>query len=258
MAARKKTMALGILAGMLALTSATAFGDTGKDTSASPTKTVQAAPASEPGAVRVIEDKATVSEPIGNTAEELQALTGMELAAENETFALYVNKTKGDIALKDKRSGFVWFSNPPGRERDPKASPQYKADMASQFVLTYYNDKGQTNNFNSFDDSVSKKQFQIEKEENGIKVTYQLGKITKTFNNIPQAISKKDSKNKFLTKSKSRQNATTSPSSSSWIKRRVSTHRTNFRIMLPPTYRKRWRKSAIPKRKRLKITKRMT
>ncbi|MGG1638485.1 DUF5696 domain-containing protein [Paenibacillus sp. NRS-1760] len=126
-----------------------------------------------------------------NTDKELQALSAMELVKDNDALQLYINRETAEIALKDKRDSYVWFSNPVERSEDQKASPLYHSELSSQVLLTYYNEKGQVNAFNSYDDSVAKQQFEITDEENGIKVVYRIGNIAKGFANIPKVISKK-------------------------------------------------------------------
>ncbi|UVI28304.1 DUF5696 domain-containing protein [Paenibacillus spongiae] len=124
------------------------------------------------------------------TAAELQALEAMELAAESRSLMLYVNRETAEIAVKDKRDGYAWFSNPVGRDQDAKASPLFKAETASQVLVSYYNEKGQINSLNSYNDSVLKKQFAIDKTEHGVKVVYQLGNVSKGLDNIPAIIGK--------------------------------------------------------------------
>lgn len=125
-----------------------------------------------------------------NTAQELAALETMEVAAENERLKLFVNRETAEIAVQEKENGYVWFSNPPGRSEDPKASPLYQSELSAQVLLTYYNDKGQINAFNSYDDSVAKQQFKVTPAENGIRVDYRIGNVKQSFPNIPKIIGK--------------------------------------------------------------------
>ncbi|WP_152394178.1 DUF5696 domain-containing protein [Paenibacillus guangzhouensis] len=151
--------------------------------------------ASASGMVQSSSEKVTV-----NTAEELAALQQMKLVTQNETLMLYVNEETAVIAVKDKRDGYIWFSNPVDRDQDPIASPLYKSEMSAQLLVAYYNGKGQINTFNSFDDSVNKKQFKITNVDQGVKIIYQLGKISKSFANIPQKISKQRFDDMILSK----------------------------------------------------------
>jgi hypothetical protein len=159
------------------------------DTGASPAATVKITAAASP---------ADAGKPSPNSPEELSALSSMELAAENERLMLYVRKDTAEIAVKDKRDGYVWFSNPVGREKDPIASPLYKSELSSQVQLTYYNDKGQSYNFNSAGDSVNKKQFEVGVTDKGVKIIYRFGNVSAGADNIPAVISKERFETKIL------------------------------------------------------------
>ncbi|MED5015686.1 DUF5696 domain-containing protein [Paenibacillus chibensis] len=124
-----------------------------------------------------------------NTPQELEALATMEKAAENDRLSLYVNKETAEIAVQEKQNDYIWFSNPAGRSEDPKASPLYQSELSAQVLLTYYNEKGQINAFNSYDDSVAKKQFKVTPQDMGIRVDYHMGNVAQSFANIPKAIS---------------------------------------------------------------------
>ncbi|MBW7454698.1 hypothetical protein K0U00_11715 [Paenibacillus sepulcri] len=66
----------------------------------------------------------------------------------------------------------------------------YKSELSAQVLVTYYNEKGQVNAFNSYDDSVAKGQFEISAMDNGLKVVYRIGNIAKSYANIPKVIGK--------------------------------------------------------------------
>lgn len=133
-----------------------------------------------------------------NTPEELQAIAAMELIAENDAFMLYINRNTAEMAVKDKRDGYAWFTNPVGRDNDPIATPLYKAELASQVSITYYNEKGQLQNYNSFTDSVQKGQFKIEKTDKGAKIVFQFGETSNGLEGLPKVISKQRFEEKIL------------------------------------------------------------
>lgn len=135
-----------------------------------------------------------------NTPAELQVLEAMEQVADNETLQLYINRQTAEIAVKDLRDGYVWFSNPVGREEDPLASPMYKSELSAQVLVQYYNEKGQINAFNSYDDSVAKDQFEVTADNGKAKVVYRIGNAAKSFANIPKVISKERFENEIIAK----------------------------------------------------------
>lgn len=140
----------------------------------------------------------TIKNVTPNNPQEVKALSEMELAAENEVLSLYVNRETAEIAVKDKRDGYAWFSNPVKRDEDQLASPLYRSELSAQVLLSYYNDKGQINTFNSFDDSVAKNQFEVDVNDSKVKVVYQIGDVSKSFANIPKIISQERFQSQIL------------------------------------------------------------
>lgn len=71
----------------------------------------------------------------------------------------------------NRKNGFVWWSNPPGRDNDKIAQGVWKMSMSSQLLLEY-TDLSQNFQVNSFVGSVKKDGLKIERIPNGISVTY--------------------------------------------------------------------------------------
>lgn len=143
----------------------------------------------EPTPVIPVSDKAFVdriaadasSGRYASSEEEKAALEQMSLQLENEAAALYLNETYFDIAVLDKRTGRIWFSNPAVHFTDPKAefSPEAQAQAYSQLSIEFYNDKGERQEMSSFPDAVDgEERFQVEYtcENDVLTVTYTLGK----------------------------------------------------------------------------------
>lgn len=150
---------------------------------------------------------AALSPPLGkrgtpNTPEEQAKLAQMERVADNAYLSLYLDRATAEIAVKDKREDYAWFSNPVGRENDKLASPLYKAEMSSQVTVSYYNEKGQLSTYNSYEESVAKKQFKIGAVDGGIKIEYVIGKMAAGMDGIPKAIGKQRMEDKILSKLK--------------------------------------------------------
>ncbi|WP_409344528.1 DUF5696 domain-containing protein [Paenibacillus sp. MBLB4367] len=121
---------------------------------------------------------------------EVQTPEGMEPVLENETLRLYINRTTTEVAVSDKRSGQLWRSNPADREKDRLATPEIKSILSSQLLLTYFVQNNQTKTYNSYSDSVQYKQFNIEKTDKSVTVTYQFGSPEKGIESIPLKIKK--------------------------------------------------------------------
>ena len=61
------------------------------------------------------------------------AVADMVLAAENDNFKLYTNRTTTEVALFDKRTNDVYYSNPLDR------ATATGTELNAQFTITYYN-----------------------------------------------------------------------------------------------------------------------
>ncbi len=112
----------------------------------------------------------------------------MDLAAENEYLALYFDPETTEIALRNKRDGSAWYSNPPDREQDDKASGYSQSMLSSQLLLSFSDASGKPQQYNSFNHSVQYKQFEYEKLPDGIKITYTIGEKLRGIEQIPPYI----------------------------------------------------------------------
>ncbi|MFC5651911.1 DUF5696 domain-containing protein [Paenibacillus solisilvae] len=118
------------------------------------------------------------------------SVPGMEKAAENDTLALYMNKTTAELAVYDKRSGHVWYTNPQDRDQDAKASAFEKQGLASQLSLQFSDAAGNSKTFLSFNDAVDKKQFKVNLVSGGVQIEYTLGDLTAGIDALPKVITK--------------------------------------------------------------------
>ncbi|GHU66664.1 hypothetical protein FACS1894184_05170 [Clostridia bacterium] len=123
--------------------------------------------------------EATAFKPLGQGEGEL---SGYALAVQNDTLSLYINASVGNIALLDKRSGLVTYSNPPSASSDPIANPTNKEALQSQLIVTYFDENGQTAEITSYKMASMLGQVEVDaligstdKPGGGIRVTYTLG-----------------------------------------------------------------------------------
>lgn len=115
---------------------------------------------------------------------------GMDLVTQNDSLALFMNKQNTEIAIEDKASGKVFYSNPPDRDSDAVASGFQKGMLGGQLFLTYLDSTSNYHNFDNYNDSIKKKQFKVENLKNGVKITYTIGDTAKGKSALPQFISK--------------------------------------------------------------------
>ncbi|WP_419872483.1 DUF5696 domain-containing protein [Candidatus Pristimantibacillus sp. PTI5] len=126
----------------------------------------------------------------GNNSGKTASVTeGMENAAENEFLILYVNNATTEIAVQDKRSGAIWYSNPQDREDDKVATGYNKAKLNVQVEITYLDSAGNSLKYDNYTHSVQNGQYVIEKVSGGLNIVYTLGEVKSDIDAIPKYIS---------------------------------------------------------------------
>lgn len=90
---------------------------------------------------------------------------GFELVAQNEYLSLYLNKSTTEFAVQHNDSGELWLSNPINSRVDKDT-----------IFIEYYNPSDELLRMNNYDDSIKLNQFQIEEIENGVRISYLLGR----------------------------------------------------------------------------------
>ncbi|MEK5494035.1 DUF5696 domain-containing protein [Paenibacillus sp. FSL R7-0297] len=128
------------------------------------------------------------------------AVDGMKGVLENKQLRLYMDEATGGIAVKNQSDGTLWYSNPPDREADAKASGENKDLLSAQLKLDFYNNLGQVSSVNSYTDSVAHKQMKLEQTPEGIKVFYQFGTTAKTAEDLPMMVGKERFEEKIVSK----------------------------------------------------------
>lgn len=109
---------------------------------------------------------------------EEEALSAMKVYAENDNLKLYVNEATCIFAVENKKSGYIWWSTPYDYESDPIAAGVQRNLMAS--TLSYRpldvtnGTLANTTTF-SYETSVNKGSFELEKIDNGVKFTFVFG-----------------------------------------------------------------------------------
>lgn len=125
--------------------------------------------------------------------QEVQALPdvpGMELAAENEYLALYINPGTTETAVLNKASGDLWYSSPPNREGEETiARGTEKQRLGASISIKYYDSSQRLRTLDSFTQSVLYGQFEICNIPNGVKVRYTLGRKWDEGSALPLIIS---------------------------------------------------------------------
>lgn len=117
-------------------------------------------------------------------------LSAMKGIVDSGNLQLYIHETTAEIAVVDKRNGEIWRSNPAERESDVIATGINKDMLSAQSRLSFYNSLGQSSSVNTYTDSAALEQTAYERIENGVRVTYQLGRYEPSVDDMPKMLSK--------------------------------------------------------------------
>lgn len=115
---------------------------------------------------------------------------GFTRVLEDEKAVLYFNEKTAEVALQERATGHIWYSNPQDRSNESMVEGTTRLRLGAQVTVTYYDQKGTYGMMDSYNDSIAYDgmSFRIEKDE--LLVTYRLGKTTVTLADVPQQISK--------------------------------------------------------------------
>lgn len=113
------------------------------------------------------------------------SIEGMKMVAESDACVMGINPKTSVVAIMDKNSKKIFYTNPPECNKDEAASLAVKELLASQFTLSIINDKNQTTKMNNYKYSIENEQFELQSIENGVRVKYIVGDLSKNVNSIP-------------------------------------------------------------------------
>ncbi len=120
---------------------------------------------------------------------EDEALSQMSEIAKSDSYTLYFNKTTCIFAVKNNKSGYIWWSTPYDYLTDEIAGKIQKDMMASMISykpLDVENNTLVNTTTLSYEASVRKEKFELQDIENGVKIIYE---FTKHHFKIPVSIS---------------------------------------------------------------------
>ncbi|SEO18291.1 hypothetical protein SAMN04488134_104205 [Amphibacillus marinus] len=117
-------------------------------------------------------------------------ISDLEQVADNGQLALYIDRETATFAVQEKKTDYVWYSNPNDRVNDRIAQGENAQLLNALLYLDYYNLVGQTTRMNSYQDSVLKEQVDIDLIEDGVKITFTFGEASKGIEQIPKYMSR--------------------------------------------------------------------
>lgn len=108
------------------------------------------------------------------TTDNKQVIAVSRVCAENADFRLLVDDRLGNIAVENKKTGYIWWSAPLGASRDEKATPLLINELRSSNKLTYGTpSKHSTENLRSATDDC---EISVKDIEGGVRITYKYEK----------------------------------------------------------------------------------
>ena len=127
----------------------------------------------------------------------LAQISGFEKIAENEYLILYINNQTTEIAVEEKSSGEIWYSNPPDRNTGG-ARGIARNLLNSQLKIIYYDLGDRMYEMNTYGDAILNEQYTITPLENGVRVDYIFGKEWKDEDYVARIIEKEKFENEVL------------------------------------------------------------
>ncbi len=103
-------------------------------------------------------------------------LPGWDLVAETDVLKLYTDTKTTYVAVYDKRTGNIVYSNPLNADDDTVANAANKNFLKSAVIVQYYNADVTPGTLNSYATGVKNGNYTYESIENGVRYTYTLGK----------------------------------------------------------------------------------
>ena len=117
-------------------------------------------------------------------------VNGMELVGENSILKLYTDVSTGNVAIYDKRTGEVTYTNPLEADSDSIATATNINYLKSQLVVDFFNTQRTQGSYDSYSYCVELNQLEAKTIENGVKFIYTLGDLSSPTGIAPQYISK--------------------------------------------------------------------
>ncbi len=131
---------------------------------------------------------------------EEDKLKTMDYRYGNSTFQLYIDAYSGEVAVKNRRTGEILFTNPynVGSSTADESNGSTKSEILSQLIVHFYKNKDEVEQtYTSYMEAACREQIFVTNIKNGIRVEYSIGREGgKTL--IPMQIAEDDLQNKIF------------------------------------------------------------
>ncbi|GHV41200.1 hypothetical protein FACS189490_07630 [Clostridia bacterium] len=116
------------------------------------------------------------------TPEELEEWA---IAAESAELLLYLKAETGEIAVLDKRTDIITYSNPQDADSDELANAVNLAAIKSQLLVDYYTADRLSGSYNSFDHAAANEDIAAESIKDGVRLIYTFGHMKSKTGIVP-------------------------------------------------------------------------
>lgn len=114
---------------------------------------------------------------------------GMTFVGENEYLSLFINEVTTEVAVVNKQTQDIWYTNPPDRDDDPLATNFEKQTLGSQFYFSFADSQRTSRNYYNNQNSIVNEQFEIVPIEYGVRVNYIVGDLSRGVEVLPLKLS---------------------------------------------------------------------
>ena len=117
---------------------------------------------------------------------EVIRLSGYEgteepIVVENDELKMTMDPMTTQFSLEVKKTGKVWYSNPPDAANDPVAVASEKGRVQSTLLMSFSQASGLETIFDNFNYGIDNKLYEIETGEDYIRVNYSIGDMERTY-----------------------------------------------------------------------------
>lgn len=126
---------------------------------------------------------------VDNNIYSIEFENEYDLMLENSQLLFYMNPEDASFAVESKDNGKLWFSNPPDwQTKEQTVRGRNRSRLGSQAIINYYGSNNQSHIMDTYNDSIQYRQFEINKFEDRISVSYVLGEQWGMRDRIPLVI----------------------------------------------------------------------
>ena len=100
---------------------------------------------------------------------------------ENSKIKFELDPATTQFKVTQKKTGSVWYSNPPDADKDPIALPNEKNNMKSTMFIKYSTENGNEETYDLYSNSVERNFYTVSKSGSEIRVDYTVGQMAREY-----------------------------------------------------------------------------